>query len=191
MQNQTHTWRRRNYYIKRDFQWHFIVRFCLLVVNACLGFGVLIYLFSTASLTTSFEHSRLVIKSTADFILPVLGLGACLIIACIGLAVVYVVKRISHSIAGPLYRFEEQLRKLGEGHLSEDITLRDTDQLQDLSARFNEAVVSLRDKVRDVALELDALEARIAPGDTELRQAAARVRERLKAFETSSRAPNP
>ncbi|MCK4518810.1 MAG: hypothetical protein KAU12_01700, partial [Candidatus Omnitrophica bacterium] len=67
-------YKRRNYYIDKKFQSRFIIRFCLLVILACVLFGGLIYFLSLKSTTTSFENSRLIIKSTADYLLPLITL---------------------------------------------------------------------------------------------------------------------
>ena len=69
MKNQSQN-RRRNYFIKKRFQTNFIIKFCALVAIGSIISGTIIYLMSRAALTTTFENSRLAIKSTADYILP-------------------------------------------------------------------------------------------------------------------------
>jgi HAMP domain-containing protein len=52
----------------------------------------------------------------------------------------------SHSIAGPLYRFEKAFEELGRGRMDLVVRLRRSDEFQDLAAAFNKAVVSLRSR---------------------------------------------
>ncbi|MDO8525289.1 MAG: hypothetical protein Q7S07_02235, partial [Candidatus Omnitrophota bacterium] len=72
--------RRRQYYIKKEFQRNFILKFCLLVLTGSVISGVIVYLMSRATVTTSFEGLRLVIKSTADYILPAVLLSGMIVV---------------------------------------------------------------------------------------------------------------
>ena len=67
--------RRKKYFINKGFQVEFVLKFCGLVALGCVIFGVALYVLSKNTLTTSFENSRLVVKSTADYLLP--GLLVC------------------------------------------------------------------------------------------------------------------
>ena len=58
-------YKRRNYFINKSFQTEFILKFCTLVAIGCVVFGIVLYASSSRTLTTSFENSRLVVKSTA------------------------------------------------------------------------------------------------------------------------------
>ncbi len=55
----------------------------------------------------------------------------------VGLATVFVTLYISHKIAGPLYRFETDLKMIAEGDLKHRIRLREGDQLKDLADSLN------------------------------------------------------
>ena len=62
--------RRRHFFIKKDYQAKFILKFCLLVLAGSLLSIVLLLLFSQDTLTSSFDGSRLVVTKTATAILP-------------------------------------------------------------------------------------------------------------------------
>ncbi|MDP2922089.1 MAG: hypothetical protein Q8O12_06995, partial [Candidatus Omnitrophota bacterium] len=100
-------YKRRNYFIDRAFQSEFIVKFCGLVILGSAAFGAVLYFFSKHALTTSFENSRLVIKSTADYIFPGLLFGGIIVAIFTALAAGAVVMFMTHRIAGPMYRFEK------------------------------------------------------------------------------------
>ncbi len=53
---------------------------------------------------------------------------------------------ITHSLAGPIFRFEEYLRGLRAGRSTEPCKLRKGDQLQELCSLLNDATASLRGK---------------------------------------------
>jgi len=55
--------KRRSYFVKKDFQFRFILKFCLLLFIGVIISTVLLPLFSWATLTSSFQQSRLVVNS--------------------------------------------------------------------------------------------------------------------------------
>ena len=114
--------RRKNYYIKKEFQRNFILKFCLVVLIGSGLSGAIIYLMSTATVTTSFENLRLVIKSTADYILPAVFLSSVIVIIITGAATIFITLFTSHKIAGPLYRIEQDIRKLPREISSRNLT---------------------------------------------------------------------
>lgn len=145
--------RRRILFIDKKFQTKFIVNFCALVVAAGLIMTVLLYLFTMRSQTVSFVNSRVVVQTTADFLLPLLIQTVCAMMIIIGLATIAVTLLVSHKIAGPLYRLKKVVRLLGEGDFSNDFRIRRKDQLQDLASAFNDMIVKLRERLK--ALEKD------------------------------------
>ncbi len=136
--------KRRKFFIDREFQSKFIIKFCLLVILACILFGGLIYLLSSETATTTFENSRLVIKSTADYLLPLLALTSLITIIVVGLAMIITTLFISHKIAGPAYRFEKVANVIASGDLTLDVSLRSKDQLQPIAKSLAEMVKKLR-----------------------------------------------
>ncbi|KPK42445.1 MAG: hypothetical protein AMJ78_02575 [Omnitrophica WOR_2 bacterium SM23_29] len=156
--------RRRNYFIKKKFQAKFILKFCLLIILACIVMGGLVYFLSTKTTTTSFENLRLIVKSTSDFILPTLILGSLIATALVSLACIIVVLFISHRIAGPLYRLEKSLIEIGKGNLAVDVRLRKADEIKALAASVNNMIRNLRDPLsssQEKILELENDTARI------------------------------
>ena len=149
--------KRRKYYINREFQSKFIIKFCVLIALACLIFGALVYLLSMTSSTTAFENSRLVIKSTADFLLPVMILTAIITTVIISLAVISVTLFLSHKIAGPAYRFERAAQEVTEGNLSFQVKLRSADQLQFVAESMDAMVKSLNTRISSLREKIDSL----------------------------------
>lgn len=62
----------------------------------------------------------------------------------------------SHFVAGPIYRFEKTLEEMKLGNLSMQVKLRKHDELKDMADLFNQALASLRNKVRKERETLDA-----------------------------------
>ena len=157
--------RRKNFYIKKEFQRNFILKFCALVVIGAVISGSIIYAVSTATVTTIFDNSRLTIKSTADYILPTVLLSSAVVVVLIGIASVIVTLFTSHKIAGPLYAIEKRVDAITALNLKTEFRLRAGDEIKPLAVGLDVMVTSLRNAVKDVSKSLSELEAEMAkPG---------------------------
>lgn len=149
--------KRRNFFIKKDFQARFILRFSLLIlIGSVISTGLLFY-FSRGTLTSSFYKSRLVVQTTAEAILPAVLATNLITFIIISLASIAVCLFVSHKIAGPLFRFEKDIKSIGEGDLTLRIHLRQKDQLVDLVRELNTMtgglharITGLRDQLADL-----------------------------------------
>lgn len=153
-------YKRRNYFINRGFQAEFILKFCGLIAAGCIIFGAILYVFSSRTLTTSFENSRLIVKSTADYLLPGILLGGVIAGLIVAIAASVIVLLMTHRVAGPMYRFEKYAQKVGSGELLADLKIRKKDQFQNLANAFNKMTEDLSVgllKVVVVSEKLDAL----------------------------------
>jgi methyl-accepting chemotaxis protein len=149
--------RRRNYYIKKLFQLRFILQFTALVVMACAAWGMLVYFYSRQTLTTAFIDSKLRVMSTADFLMPALGLGALLVTALAALAAAARLLFFSHQIAGPLYRLEKTAQEVRDGNLKLQVKLRSGDQLQELAESMDQMVANLRMRTSQIRVDTERL----------------------------------
>lgn len=136
--------KRRTYFIEKEFQAKFILKFCSLLVFGSILIIGLLYLILNKSTTVSFVNSRVVVRTTADFILPILVQTLVVVTAIVSLATVAVTLFASHKIAGPLYRFKKVIEALSEGNFSYDFKIRHLDQLQDLAGTLNNMIVKIR-----------------------------------------------
>jgi methyl-accepting chemotaxis protein len=137
--------RRRNYFIEKSFQTKFILKFCTLVVLGGLATIGILYYMGMRSTTVAIVNSSVVVKSTADFLLPILIQTAVIVMVMVGIATILVTLFVSHKIAGPMFRLKKAMHAVGEGDLSE-IKLRELDQLQDIAQSFNSMVRRLKER---------------------------------------------
>ena len=140
--------KRHIYFIEKSFQVKFILKFCALVVLGGLLTIGLLYLLAMQSTTVSFVNSRVVVRTTADFILPVLIQTVAVVSVIIGFATVIVTLFVSHKIAGPLYHIKKAMQGLGEGDFSQDFHIRHLDQLQDVADAINNSINKMREKMQ-------------------------------------------
>ncbi len=147
--------KRKVHFIKKDFQFRFILKFCLIILaGVTISTGALFF-FSSGTLTSSFQDSRLVIKSTSLAILPIVLYTNLITLGMITLASIAITLIVSHRLFGPLYRFEMDLKEIGAGNLLKQIHLRKEDQLKDCVACVNTMTTGLHRKVSDIRGEAD------------------------------------
>ena len=149
--------KRRQYFIQKEFQFKFILKFCMvLFIGIIVSTGLLFFL-SKDTLTSSFEQSRLVIKNTAFAILPSVFLSNLITLALITFASIVVTLLVSHKLAGPLFRFQKELDQIGEGNLTKTIQLREKDQIAAMAESLEQMRVSLQRKIAATKEEVEKI----------------------------------
>lgn len=150
MEEAKKTYKRRTYFIEKGFQAKFILKFCVLVaIGGLLTIGIL-YFMAAQSTTVTIVNSRVVVRTTADFLLPVFIQTVLIVTIIVSLATIVVTLLVSHKIAGPLYRFKKAMQGLGEGDFSSDFHIRRPDQLQDLANEFNNMISKIRQQLNTI-----------------------------------------
>ncbi len=176
--------RRRNYFIRKSFQAKFFIRFLILVIAEALLIAGLFMYVSGQTLTTGYSAGGFTIDSTSSFFLPTfIGLTAIVGLA-VAIAGTLVFIYLSHSIAGPLYRFEAALRALARGELKERIHLRKTDQLTGLQEAMNSTIQAIDARLGDIKKDIEEAS---AAGQAEGRsgEALLRAKEKIEFFKTT------
>ncbi len=157
MQENIRDYKRKTLYIKKGFQFKFILKFCLiLLAGVTISTGLLFFL-SQETLTSSFENSRLVIENTGSAILPVIIITNLITLGIICIATIIVTLFVSHKIAGPMFRFEKDLERIKKGDLSVNINLREKDQFSEMAFSLNSMTQGIHEKICAVNHQLDQL----------------------------------
>jgi len=149
--------KRRNYLIDKKFQIRFILRFCALIALGGLLTVGIVYLLAMQSTSVAFLNSRVVVRSTADFILPVLLQTVILVLVIIGFLTVAMTLFVSHKIAGPMYRFKKVMENLAAGDFSHEFKIRRLDQMQDIADTFNIMIVTIKAELKEIKENLRSL----------------------------------
>lgn len=148
--NEVPKYRRKHYFIKKDYQTKFILKFCLLVLAGLIISTIILLLFSYGTVTTYFEHGRLIVKKTAVAIMPAVFLTNSITLIIIIVATILVVLFVSHKIAGPMFRFEREIHRIGQGDLTVQIFLRKDDQIKKMADNLNAMTGTLQSKLIDI-----------------------------------------
>ncbi len=152
--------RRRNYFIDKDFQTKFILKFCLLVVLSGIATTGILYFIGKKSTTVAIVNSCVIVHSTADYLLPVLIQTVLVVMILLGLATIAVTLLFSHKIAGPLYRFKKAIEGVRLGNLSSNFYLRNYDQLKELSEEVNAMIDKAREQISSIKEDVAKLKAK-------------------------------
>ncbi len=160
MENVQRSYKRKNYFIDKDFQSRFIVRFCLLVALAGLLTTAILYFVGKQSTTVAIADSRVMVRTTADFLLPVLIQTVLVVVVFASIATIMVTLLFSHKIAGPLYRFRKAIESIKTGDLSANFCLRNYDQLKGLSEELNAMINNTREKINLIKADLTKLKSK-------------------------------
>lgn len=158
--------RRRNFYIKKEFQRNFILKFCALVAAGAVMSGAIIYAMTTSTVTTTFENLRLTIRNTADYILPTVIFSSAIVFVLMGMVTIIITLLMSHRIGGALYAIEKQIERVASGDLQTKFHLRTDDEIKLLTVGLNVMVHNLREDVENVKDAVSELESAISAAPT-------------------------
>jgi len=156
--------KRSIYFIDKKFQTQFIVKFCLLVILGSLITVSLLYVMALRTTTVGFENTKAVVKTTADFIIPILLQTVIIVTVLVGIFTIMLTLFISHKIAGPLYRLRKEFETIEQGDLSSDFRLRGKDQLQGIADSLRRMKAKLRFYITELKSSLNELESVLSEG---------------------------
>jgi len=165
---------RRQYLIDPSQQIRFIFRFCGIVLLSSLIIGGIVFLYSINSTTVAIENTRVSVKPTADFILPVLTFTVILVSFCSAFVMMLLSLLYTHKISGPVFRMKREVDLMKEGQMARNFSIRGDDQLQGLSQsltelgeNFNRQHVELKGQFKYLAHYLEEKEFVLGADDRE------------------------
>lgn len=128
----------RNIFINKGIQIeYFLVLFLAMFV---VGFSIIwdIYV-SGKAITQEYAHLYPVVKMINGVLIAKSGV--------IMLFILFMSVSLSHKIAGPIYRFQEMAKVLGEGDFTSRVNIRRGDNLRETTNTFNDMIEKLRAKI--------------------------------------------
>ena len=148
---------RRKYLIDKGFQVWFILKFCSIVLAASLIIGAVVFAVNQNSTTVAIENTRVVVKTTADFILPMLLLTVLVVAAVSAGIVAFMGLMTTHRIVGPLYRLRREIEGLQDGDFTRTFAVRNKDHLKELARGLAAMNEKLRVKHGELKKKAEAL----------------------------------
>lgn len=152
------TYKRRNYFIKKNFQGKLILGYFLFMVFSCLLFTVIFALLSADSLTVVYQDNDIQIGGTPFMMAKQLLAANWILIVAGSALVVIVAMRLTHRLAGPLFRLERAVDNMSGGKLNDVIYLREKDEGKELAAKLNKLSKRLSQDLRQIKQQSNNIE---------------------------------
>lgn len=140
-------YKRRNYFINKEFQGRYIFNYFLLVTIGSLLFIGVFSFFSSNTLSIVYENYHLQLGVTPEILFKKILSTQWLFVVFGGGAVVIITLVLTHRVAGPFFRFEKSLDEMIDGDISNKIILREKDEGKDLAQKINAFNFILGDKL--------------------------------------------
>ena len=150
-------YKRRNFFIKRDFQGRLILGYFLFVSGGCLFFIVLLGLFSADSMTISYNNHDIQFGQTPFMLIQSVLAAHWIFIVLGGAFLVLAAMLITHRIAGPIFRFEKALDSMNSGNLCDTIYLRGKDEGKELAEKINTFNLQLSQSLKAIRSNATAI----------------------------------
>lgn len=177
------TYKRKQHLINKKFQIFFIIKFCgLLFVSAIFTIYVL-FILSSSSTTVYFGNSRILIKNTAVYIMPLLIKTSIIVSITFGAIAVILFLLSSHKIAGPLFRLKREIEKISDGEIPKDFYIREKDQFQEVARSFDVMVKNLHLIISDLKQSWKDLKQDLSGSFDETSEQGKRIRDKVNSID--------
>jgi methyl-accepting chemotaxis protein len=155
------TWRRRNYFIKKDLQGRYIFSFFIFVIFGVIIFTLIFSLLSANTLTVVYEDYSLRIGKTPFILIKEILRADWIFVVTAGLSLVIISMFLTHRFAGPMYRFEKSVEEMLGGNFDFQIRLRKKDEGKELAAMMNQLISTISSNLREMRDLTDAIELKL------------------------------
>lgn len=156
------TWRRRNYFIKKELQGKYIFAFFLFVILGSVIFSLIFSMLSADTLTIAYKDYDLQIGKTPLILVREILSAHWIFIVTAGLAVVVLSMFLTHRFAGPMFRFEKSVEEMVKGNFDFKIHLRKKDEGKELAEALNQLIDVISSDVKEMRRLTDEIRDRLA-----------------------------
>ncbi|MFH2124837.1 MAG: methyl-accepting chemotaxis protein [Pseudomonadota bacterium] len=143
-------YKRRNFFVKKNFQGKLILGYFLFMMGGGLLFIAILAAFSGDSLTIAYQNHDLQLGQTPLILLRKVLMAHWIFVVPGGVLLVIATMFITHRMAGPQFRFEKALDNMIAGRLDDTIYLRNKDEGKELAAKLNCFNMELSQKIETI-----------------------------------------
>ena len=140
-------YKRRNYFINKEFQGRIIFNYFLLATIGSILFMVVFSFFSSNTLSISYDDYHLQLGVTPTILFKKILSTQWLSIVFGGGLVVIITLFLTHRVAGPFFKLEKSLDEMIKGNISKEIWLRKKDEGKGLTEKINKFNIILCEKL--------------------------------------------
>jgi methyl-accepting chemotaxis protein len=156
------TWRRRNYFIKKELQGRYIFSFFIFVIAGSILFTLIFSYLSFNTMTIVYKNYNLQIGKTPLILLKEILSAHWIFILTAGIVVVIVSMFLTHRFAGPMYRFEKSVEEMINGNFNFEIRLRRKDEGKELAEKMNNLINMISSHFKDMRRISDEINMKIS-----------------------------
>lgn len=156
--------RRRKYFINKEFQGRAIFHYFLLVLAGSVLFSLIFSFFSSNTLSIVYEDYHLNLGTTPQILLNRIFSSQWLFVLIGGTVVTLITLLLTHRTAGPIYNLENKLDKMLQGDIDFEIRLRKKDEAMLLAEKinhFNRQLAEQLAQLEEINTQTAALAARL------------------------------
>jgi len=135
-----------NLKVKRQFQMWLLIRIVGVMIVSSLVAVLILYIYSSREISSSFYTAHIQIRRVSDLLLPVMAAGAFVSLLSGLLLALF----LPQKLAGPVFRVQKGLEMIKNGDLTELIVLRENDILLDLAESVNDTTASIRGRIQEI-----------------------------------------
>jgi len=143
-------YKRKNYFIKKNFQGKLILGYFLFMVGGCFLFAVILAALSADTLTVVYRNNDLQLGQTPLMLLKQILAAYWIFIIVGGGIIIVAAMLITHRMAGPIFRLERAVNHMVSGRLDDVIFLRKKDEGKEIAAKLNQFNQELSEKIRQI-----------------------------------------
>ncbi len=148
---------RKKYFINKDFQSRFILRF-VLIATFWAAASVMLFAFLAQRRLNGIRYSSYVdIKTTGELLLPITAAAHVISLLVIAGILAYTLHSLWRRLSPPLGKIRQAISKMAGGELTEAIVLGKADEFQNLAVELDGLRVALREKIIRIKEQHSAL----------------------------------
>jgi methyl-accepting chemotaxis protein len=159
-------YKRRNYFINKEFQGRYIFNYFILVITGSLLFIGVFSFFSSNTLSIVYDNYHLQLGVTPGILFKKILSTQWLFVVFGGGAVIIITLFLTHRVAGPFFRFEKVFDEMIGGNISNKIMLRHKDEGKELAQKIN----AFNDMLSDKLVIIENFNANIAATSLQLKK---------------------
>jgi methyl-accepting chemotaxis protein len=150
-------YRRRHYFVKKELQLSFILKFFVLAIISSITGNIILYFLLNKEIKKTLYSAHLAIETSGEIIIPHLILINLIIIPLIVLICIIITRSYIKRISGPIFRFQKIADEITKGNLSLKVILRKGDRLIELQDKFNLMINELKNTINNMKSPLNEI----------------------------------
>lgn len=157
--------RRHIILINKNFQFKLISKFIAVNIIIMIIFGFFLYLFLNSEVESNLATAHVTYKNIKLMLFPIILTLSIINIFVSSIIIGIFVLYASHKIAGPMYRFNEELKEFNNRDLSHVIPLREGDQFYECASTLKNVAQVLREDFSAIKSKVNELKKLFGTGN--------------------------